>query len=331
MACICSLQRRAGSTSAPAQRAMEQAGNAALGGIAVVRRATRTVANSKFLLRKLAQRRIWEKLLYERLSEPLHLNVGAALVAMFGGFRSRVAWDLVVRPHYAYGLLHAADQARLAGASSVTAVEFGVANGEGLLNLCAIARRTEECTGIRIDVVGFDSGAGMPSPVDYRDHPELYLQGDFPMDQEALKKALPRNAELRLGPLSHTVMDFLREDRSPIGFAAVDVDYYSSTRDALLLFADRDPNRYVPVPLLYFDDIMFETHNDWCGELLAINQFNAERDSRKIVLDRFLATRRVFKNPRWLQQMYVLQLFDHPWRNILSRKRCVATLPNEYH
>jgi len=269
-------------------------------------------------------------LVYERLNEPLHLNVAAAAVAMFGGFRSKIAWDLVVRPHYAYGVMHAADQAKLLGLTSVTAIEFGVANGEGLLNLCALARRTEESTGVRVEVVGFDSGVGMPAPLDYRDHPELYLQGDFPMDQRALKKALPPNAELKIGSLSETLIDFFAEGHAPIGFAAIDVDYYSSARDALLLFADDNPNKYVPVPLLYFDDIMFETHNEWCGELLAINEFNAAHFSRKIARDRFLPTRRIFKNPRWLQQIYVLHVFDHPLRSDLIRRRDVATLANQY-
>jgi len=286
--------------------------------------------NFTFLLRKLTQKRVWRKLLYERLSEPLHLNLAAALVAMFGGFRSRVAWDLVVRPQYAYGVLHAADQARQLGLSSLTVIEFGVADGEGLLNLCALARRAEKSTGVNIRVVGFDSGAGMPPPLDYRDHPELYLQGDFPMNQKALRAALPPTAELKIGPLSQTVADFLNRTHPPIGFAAIDVDYYSSARDALLLCADDDPTKYLPVPLLYFDDIMFETHNEWCGELLAINEFNAVHAKRKIAPDRFLHTRRIFKNPRWLSQIYVVHVFDHPWRNVLDRRRGVARLPNQY-
>jgi hypothetical protein len=288
------------------------------------------VNNSGFLLKKLTQRRIWQKLLYERLSEPLHLNLAALVVATLGSFRSKVGWDLVVRPHYAYGVLHAADQAKLLGLTSVTVVEFGVANGEGLLNLCDLARRAEKCTGVHVEVVGFDSGAGMPAPLDYRDHPELYLQGDFPMDQKALNKVLPPIVDLKLGPLSETLIDFVAAKHPPIGFASIDVDYYSSTKDALGLFAAADPNKYVAVPLLYFDDIMFETHNEWCGELLAINEFNTDHVMRKIVPDRFLSTRRVFKNPRWLQQMYVLHVLDHPWRNALTRERDVATLANQY-
>ncbi|HLK86528.1 MAG TPA: hypothetical protein VKT27_08470 [Candidatus Binataceae bacterium] len=285
---------------------------------------------SKLLVRKLTERRVWQKLLRERLNEPLHLNLAAAVVAVLGNYRSKVEWDLIVRPHYAYGVLHAADQARAAGLSAVTVIEFGVANGEGLMNLCALARRTEQCTGVRVNVVGFDSGVGMPEPLDYRDHPELYALGDFPMDQAKLKQALPANAELRIGALAQTLVAFNAEEHAPIGFASVDVDYYSSTREALRLFADADASKYVAVPLLYFDDIMFETHNEWSGELLAINEFNAQQANRKIAVDRFLPTRRIFRNARWLRQIYVLHLFDHPWRSSLKRRREVAALENRY-
>jgi len=50
----------------------------------------------------------------------------------------------------------------------------------------------------------------------------------------------------------------------------------------------------------------------------------------KIARDRFLPTRRIFKNPRWLQQTYVLHVFDQPLRGAPSRGRDVATLPNQY-
>ena len=293
-------------------------------------RTTTALNGSKLLVRKLGERRVWRKLLRERLNEPLHLNLAAGAVAIFGNYRSKVEWDLIVRPHYAYGVLHAAEQARIAGLSAVTVIEFGVAKGERLLNLCDLAKKTEQCTGIRIEVVGFDSGMGMPEPLDYRDHPELYSLGDFPMDQEKLKRALPAGAELKIGALSETLDAFLAERHAPVGFAAIDVDYYSSTRDALRLFADADVSKYVAVPLLYFDDIMFETHNEWSGELLAINEFNAAQSSRKIALDRFLPTRRIFRNARWLRQIYVLHLFDHPWRSSLKRRREVAALENLY-
>ena len=64
------------------------------------------------------------RILRERLTEPLHLNVASSFVAAFGSVRSKIAFDLQ-RPHYAYGLLEAADQAREAGLRAFTAVELG--------------------------------------------------------------------------------------------------------------------------------------------------------------------------------------------------------------
>jgi hypothetical protein len=55
--------------------------------------------------KKLRERRIWERILIERLTEPLHLNL-LSLPAAVGPFRMRVAFDLVLRQHHAWGLLH---------------------------------------------------------------------------------------------------------------------------------------------------------------------------------------------------------------------------------
>src|SRR5258708_6088221 len=123
----------------------------------------RQVTGKSMLLKKLLhQPSARARILKERLTEPMHLNLTALTVAIFGGFRAKVAWDLVNRPHYAYGLLEAAEQARQAGLDSFTAVEFGVAGGEGLLNLCALAARVSSVTAVQIRIVCFHSGQGMP-------------------------------------------------------------------------------------------------------------------------------------------------------------------------
>jgi hypothetical protein len=266
-------------------------------------------------------------LLYERLTEPVHLNVISAFARLVGSYVTKVAWDTVIRPHYAYGVLHAAQQAREHGHDAVTVIETGVADGEGLLNLCNLAERTESATGVKIQVVGFDNGCGMPAPVDHRDHPELYIAGDFPMN-DSLLASLPTRVDLRLGDLSDTVPRYLVDRHYPIGFIAIDVDYYSSTTSALQLCSG-SPDEYVPIPLLYFDDIMFESHNDWCGERLAISEFNSRNLLRKIQRDEFLSTRRIFKNARWLQQIYVLHVLDHPFRSPAQR-RARAAGGNDY-
>lgn len=264
----------------------------------------------------------WRKRFAERLQEPLTLNVASLLVLAFGSTRSKIDFDLIRRRHYAYGLLDAADRARSVGLRSVTVAEFGVAGGDGLLNLCEIAGRISSEDGIDIRVVGFDTGKGMPPPLDFRDHPDLYQAGDFPMDQAGLIARLPRNGQLILGDLQDTIPEFAAKllPDSPLGFAAIDVDYYSSAMQALNLFADADPRKYLPVTTLYFDDITHPTHSRFTGELLAVDEFNHEHSMRKIDADRFLRWRRIFKHAAWIDQIFLLHVLDHPAMTLGSRR-----------
>ena len=63
------------------------------------------------------------------------MNIAAAFVAAFGSFRAKVAFDLVARRPLAFGLLRAADWAKECGIDRITAIELGVANGAGLMNM----------------------------------------------------------------------------------------------------------------------------------------------------------------------------------------------------
>lgn len=179
--------------------------------------------------------RIWKRIFFERLTEPLHLNLLAVAVGMFGSFRQKVSFDLVIRHHVAYGLLKAADLAKSHRITEITAIELGVASGAGLMNMAKIARKVEEATGVKIHLAGFDTGKGMPPARDYRDHPEYYGEGDFPINCERLRSALPQDVELVLGELKDTVPAWMAHtlENRPIGYVVVDVDYYSSTVDAL--------------------------------------------------------------------------------------------------
>jgi hypothetical protein len=258
--------------------------------------------------------RRWSERILERASESLLLNLASAWVTLFGSYRTKIAFDLIRRRHYAYGVLEAADHAKACGLDALTVVEFGVSVGNGLLNLCGLARKIGPAAGVGIKVVGFDAGVGMPPPHDYRDHPDLYQAGDFPMDQRRLIEALPPYAKLELGELKDTVPRFARglNCSAPIGFAAIDVDYYSSAKEALALFADPEPLKYLPLTLLYLDDISLPTHNRWTGELLAVEEFNAAHAMRKIDAHRFLRGSRLFKHAPWIDKIFILHVLDHP-------------------
>ena len=72
----------------------------------------------------------------------------------------------------------------------------------------ALARAARLCRkefGIQVDVLGFDSGLGMPEAQGFRDAPYLWSKGDFRMDIQALRKALPESTNVILGDVSDSV------------------------------------------------------------------------------------------------------------------------------
>lgn len=286
----------------------------------------------RFVSRKLRERHIWERIARERLSEPLHLNIASLFVAAFGSLRSKIYFDLLPRQANAFALLAVADQARDLGLSRVTVVEFGVANGAGLLNLASLAARITAETDIEFSIVGFDSGAGMPPPRDYRDHPEFYREGDYPMQQpEELRRRLPANGELIVGDISETVPEFLARltPDSPLAFVVVDVDYYWSTVSCLEVLTGR-PDLYLPTTVLYLDDVSYVAHNKWQGELLAVEEFNEREEMRKITPYNFLRVHRLFKRPVWIEHMYTLHVLDHATRSVDQPRGAPAVLNNPY-
>jgi hypothetical protein len=268
----------------------------------------------------------------ERGSEPLHLNFLSLWVALFGSVRAKISFDLYIRQQHAFGLLTAADDALISGKKRVTAIEFGVANGAGLLNICELAEKITKATGVSFDIVGFDSGSGMPPYRDYRDHPELYQPGWYPMESpDQLRAKLPPNAKLIFGEIATTIPEFLAKQspESPIGFVSVDVDYFWSAVDALASL-QADPALYLSRVTMYFDDVGSPHHNPWCGELAAIKQFNEENELRKIAPFNFLRETRLFKNASWIRHMYTLHVLDHPFRFASLKNYGHVALGNPY-
>lgn len=282
-------------------------------------------------LKKLSNPRVRKRVLVERLSEPMHLNLLSLAVAMVGGYERKIEFDLILRPYHAYAILNAAKRARRMGVPEIHVLEFGVAAGAGLMNMGLIGRKVQRRTGVKVHAVGFDTGEGMPPPVDYRDHPDQYREGDFPMDYQRLRHELPQSASLILGDLNQSVGPFLENvsERCPIGYISVDVDYYSSTVKALRACTG-PATKYLPCTHMYFDDITYPEHNRWCGELLGIDEFNAEHARRKIEPERFIRNRRIMKNASWLDQMYILHVLDHPLRCAPASGQKVHTLENPF-
>lgn len=229
-----------------------------------------------------------------------------------GSVALRTRYGAWARPQYAYGVFHAAQQAKLLGLGSISVIEFGVASGEGLLALESTAGEIANYFGIRISVFGFDIGEGMPEAIDYRDLPYVWRRGFYKMNQSRLRERLSHDTQLIIGNVSETVQSLLHTP-DPVGFVAFDLDYYSSTSQALAVF-DLPHCTRLPRVYCYFDDILypeFACHNPWTGELCAIREFNEQRTSTKVCPLHLLRWMRVHPEP-WNDQIYVLHDFHHP-------------------
>ena len=268
------------------------------------------------IFKKLFRLYILKRIYQERLGEPIIYNLVSIFVFLFGSFRSKVKYDLVPREAYAYGILAAADYAIENNYKKIAIIEFGVAAGNGLLNMCYIADKVNKLTGVQFQILGFDTGVGMPPPIDYKDHPEKYFTGDFPpIDSQKLVNSLPVNAKLILGNIGDSIKDFNQYCNCPIGFVSVDVDYYTSTTDCLKVF-NLSSDNYLPYVFTYFDDVYNIDHNEFCGELLAINEFNLENEHRKITKATLLNSSRIFRRSPWTHQIYLTHIFDHSHRTV---------------
>jgi hypothetical protein len=215
---------------------------------------------------------------------------------------------------YGYPLLHCAWAARKLGLQRITAIEFGVAGGNGLVALELHAERVFQETGVEVAVYGFDSGTGMPNPLDSRDMPYLWQRGYFPMDEAKLRARL-KTAKLLLGRVEETVAQFFdREGPSPIGFISFDLDYHSSTVAALKILAAEE-KYYLPRVHCYFDDLaggLLDAYNEFSGELLAIREFNEMNLNTKITPVPGLRYHGNLLPAQWHEKIYVAHRFAHP-------------------
>jgi hypothetical protein len=99
---------------------------------------------------------------------------------------------------------------------------------------------------------------------------------------------------------------------APLAFVSVDVDYYSSTVDALKVF-DLEEKYLLPRVVCYFDDTVGEDHvfqNKYVGELLAIEEFNEQHEHQKIVPIHGLSAKRDLP-ATWNDSMYAMHHFGH--------------------
>jgi hypothetical protein len=246
-------------------------------------------------------------------SQPVRAII-RSLIREFRLGSSKFRFDIgaIDRPNYAYLVYHAAKLAHSLGHERVSIVEFGVAGGAGLVCLERHAEWVEKLFPLKIEIYGFDTGEGLPKPEDYRDLQYHWKAGFFRMDERALRARLTR-ATLVLGNVRETAKTFVgKYNPAPIGAVSHDLDYYSSTIDALKLF-DVSYQFILPRVFCYFDDVIgdeLEMYNDFTGERAAIIDFNSAHPDRKMSQAHYLLARSGFQI--WHHQIWTLHNFHHP-------------------
>ncbi|GMO40826.1 MAG: hypothetical protein Ta2F_16780 [Termitinemataceae bacterium] len=227
------------------------------------------------------------------------------------------------RQHYFYCVYQAAKLAKKLGLKSVSVMEFGVAGGNGIIALEKHANVISEALDINIEVYGFDTGMGLPTPADYRDLPYLWQKGFYKMDIEKLQKRLT-NAKLVIGNISETSKTFFDKYKpAPIGAVVFDMDFYTSTIAAFDLF-EGDDSKYLPRIFTYFDDIFVKNISDYTGERLAISEFNHSHKNKKFSLDYGLLYHK--KIELWYSQIFILHFFEHSEYNTFVEDIDVGSL-----
>lgn len=228
-----------------------------------------------------------------------------------GSYENRVKMGAVERPHYAHCVYQAALLGKKLGYKKISVLEFGVAGGNGLIELEHHADEAGKITGVEVEVYGFDMGSGLPQPVDYRDIPYLWKKGFYKMDVVKLQSKL-KKSKLVLGDVAETVKSFFENyNPAPIGAIMNDLDFYSSTKNSFKLL-DGGEKYFLPRVFCYFDDVTArEPHlyNDYTGERLAINEFNQENDKTKFGLPYYLTTKEIVR--QWYHHIWILHFFTH--------------------
>jgi hypothetical protein len=251
--------------------------------------------------------------------QPFRLFAKHTLALLPCSVETRARWDLSARPHYLVGTIFGAELARAQRIPEISVIEFGVAGGNGLLTLQAEAEAVERATGVAIRVYGFDAGpGGLPSFCgDYRDHPDMWKPGDYPMDVDSLRAKLAPRTTLILGDIRDTIERFNEDYKpGPIGFMSIDLDLYSSTAAALRTLDLCPILQHVAI---YCDDIDLPLCHRWAGELLAIDEFNQKHANLKIDRWRGLRIGRPFPDTPWIDRMFICHDLDSISNFALSR------------
>jgi len=224
---------------------------------------------------------------------------------------TEVKFNLNLNPPYAYCMYHSALLAKKLNIKKISVLEFGVAGGNGIVQIEKIAKKILNELHVEFEIYGFTLKDGLSNPVDYRDLPYWWDAGLYPTSTVDLESKIKKNTKIIYGDVKDTTKTFFKKfNPAPIGVILNDLDYFSSTFNSFQIFDHKD-NFYLPRIFCYFDDIIGsqnEMFNDFTGELQAIKKFNENNSKKKICLNRNLIPNS-YEN--WRYQIYYYHNFSH--------------------
>lgn len=245
------------------------------------------------------------KLLFLRVlcyEKPLRVAFTKFLSLKFSSFR----------PHYESLIYETSKNAIKLGFNEINVIELGVAGGNGIKSILKYKRKIEKILNIKINIIGFDTGTGLPNSDLKEDLPYFWKQGDY--KNINLKDLENEDSSITIyeGNISSTIDKYISENKAKIGLIFFDLDLYSSTK----LFLDKIPQLsqkklLLPRVFCYFDDLFVAdyTLNDVNGEPLAIKEFNDQ--FQKIKLGKTFDHITDFKFPLAKGQIYTLHDFEN--------------------
>lgn len=185
------------------------------------------------------------------------------------------------RPYYFLGIKRAYDDADRLGLTRFSILEFGVAEGNGILMLQSSIKNyatKPSNQNKQVKILGFDTFEGLPDIDSSKDGQSTWKTGDFPSDLNLLRQFIdPELVELHKGLFANTIPQAIQTliDYPPL-FIIVDCDLYTSTVD---IFNGLFP-KYVPeLSYWFFDDTNLNYYAEDVGETLAIEEFNSQQDN----------------------------------------------------
>ena len=181
------------------------------------------------------------------------------------------------RPHYETLIYESSKNAIKLGFKEINIIELGVAGGDGIRSLAKYKKKVEKIFDIKINIIGFDTGAGLPNITLKEDLPFFWKQGDYTNKNLNNLEKSSDSIKIYEGNISNTLEKFISENDVKIGLIIFDMDLYSSTKTFLKKIPEFSRKKLLlPRTFCYFDDLFVADYclDDTNGEPLAIYEFN---------------------------------------------------------